>query len=715
MAKKSKIYIKPSKRGSLRKHLGVGEGEKIPTSKLRIKSTDSPAIRKKKQFAINARKWKHEEGGIQEYALGGWLKDNAQGVLGGLKIAGGAAALIASGGAAAPLVTPLMASGAGDIAGEISKDQAINNQQDMINQQMMLRNRQQYFNNSYIPSTQYTPTFPLGGVIPYDYSNYQPNAELEKAEVFRTPDGQIMRLSKNAPTHDQGGVDMKLPVGTEILGKNKYMGEEFKEIGQKLSKLQSKYNKVLKEGSTPIARRTAKLMLDKVQKEYDDLIMKQEASKLNKQVKSTFPDGGTVVDDNTIKNAYELREYRKLLNDYYINKYPQTKGYIEEINKLPNYNLGKLDEYAGRFNKQYGDLYISPKEVEQILEKNKPGSYQRFNQLTYESLGRNAKQGVGINVIGNIEDPEQMKGVNYGIRSVLHSPISDPTKGESFVPYTFAKGGMVKKCQTGDIVGSFDTDKYTFFNQSPQYNAPYIPQYLTTQGESVSANQSVIPIQTSMNTNNISDSYSPSQPTNNINYGNIASQIGTYAPIAYNLAKGIFGKPEIMEEERYQNPYESQVRSLMSRRRFNVQPLLERNRVAQTVTNRNLRNVGLSAGQVASNLQGTSLGRMRSDAEALSQQQNINNQYLAEQAQTLGTLGQQRAQTRLGIDQMNQQARAVQRSYIPTALSQLQQAAQVNQQMQGQRAADTARVSALNQVLSNYIYDPTTGQYKFKQ
>ena len=57
--RKSKIYIKPSKRGSLHKALGVPMDEKIPLSMLTIKSTDSPAMRKKKIFAKkfrNARK-----------------------------------------------------------------------------------------------------------------------------------------------------------------------------------------------------------------------------------------------------------------------------------------------------------------------------------------------------------------------------------------------------------------------------------------------------------------------------------------------------------------------------------------------------------------------------------------------------------------------------------------------------------------------------------
>jgi len=57
------IRIKPSKVGSLHRALGIKQGEKIPASKLKIKESDSPAMVKKKTFAANARKWKHEFGG----------------------------------------------------------------------------------------------------------------------------------------------------------------------------------------------------------------------------------------------------------------------------------------------------------------------------------------------------------------------------------------------------------------------------------------------------------------------------------------------------------------------------------------------------------------------------------------------------------------------------------------------------------------------------
>ena len=58
---KPRIYIKPSKRGSLRKATGTPKGKKIPASKLAVKSTDSPAMKKKKIFAQNVRKWNHKK------------------------------------------------------------------------------------------------------------------------------------------------------------------------------------------------------------------------------------------------------------------------------------------------------------------------------------------------------------------------------------------------------------------------------------------------------------------------------------------------------------------------------------------------------------------------------------------------------------------------------------------------------------------------------
>lgn len=67
------IHIKKSARGSLHAALGVPQGEKIPASKLQIHESDSSALKKKKQFAINASKFKHQYGGpITEADMAQW-------------------------------------------------------------------------------------------------------------------------------------------------------------------------------------------------------------------------------------------------------------------------------------------------------------------------------------------------------------------------------------------------------------------------------------------------------------------------------------------------------------------------------------------------------------------------------------------------------------------------------------------------------------------
>lgn len=59
---------------------------------------------------------------LKQYNFGGWLADNKQGVLGGLKVVGGTALLATGVGGAAG--AGLIASGAGDIVGEIANDRA---------------------------------------------------------------------------------------------------------------------------------------------------------------------------------------------------------------------------------------------------------------------------------------------------------------------------------------------------------------------------------------------------------------------------------------------------------------------------------------------------------------------------------------------------------------------------------------------------------------
>lgn len=58
--RKSGIHINPANRGKLRAATGTPKGKKIPVAKLRkLAKSPSTTTRKRAQFALNARKFKH--------------------------------------------------------------------------------------------------------------------------------------------------------------------------------------------------------------------------------------------------------------------------------------------------------------------------------------------------------------------------------------------------------------------------------------------------------------------------------------------------------------------------------------------------------------------------------------------------------------------------------------------------------------------------------
>lgn len=403
----------------------------------------------------------------------------------------------------------------------------------------------------------YNPIFPLGGIIPYGPGYNQPNAELETDEVYRLPNGQIQDVPENTPSHERGGIEMQLPPGTEILGEGKYQGEEFKDLGQKLERLYKKHQKILKNRPTPLAKSTSEKMLNKVQKQYSNLMQEQEQKRGNGTLnKQEYKYGGEV------------------------KKYSDGTGYL-------------VDE---------------------------PVSFQTFASPT---------------------------------------PYMDAATGNTTYN-NFGQDVPLRNPRTG------------------MYNVPDVPVTENRGG-------------------------SPNVDWGKI--GNIAEIAGMYAPIAYNAIRGMFSKPDIISEGAYQNPYEQQVMGLMQGRRFNVNPILDRNRIAQRTFNRNARNVGATPGTVLGNLQAGAAARMRADTAALAEKQNVDNQYLAQEAQTMGALGQTRADRAFQIRDINDRNRAAQRNYLPTALSQLQQGLQVDRQMRNQATTDRLGLAALSDLVPSYWFN----------
>lgn len=116
MMAKGGIHIKKANKGKLHSKLGVAKGKKIPLGKIKkAEHSPSPSLRKEAQFADNARKFHHANGGhiheqthipsnYPDYATGGTIDAlSTGGTLNPMNSGGSAYGGMATGGTANPL------------------------------------------------------------------------------------------------------------------------------------------------------------------------------------------------------------------------------------------------------------------------------------------------------------------------------------------------------------------------------------------------------------------------------------------------------------------------------------------------------------------------------------------------------------------------------------------------------------------------------------
>jgi len=290
-----------------------------------------------------------------------------------------------------------------------------------------------------------------------------------------------------------------------------------------------------------------------------------------------------------------------------------------------------------------------------------------------------------------------------GIFKVVQAEKAEAeAKGKSqMAPLKQKYGGMIPKFGGGGTTGSYT--RYDMDNPSPWDNI----DWTSTDNEVINDNPG--------GPMSFKDANNYGKSGNGWNTAaNIGMTLGSMAPIAYNLIQGS-RKEQVLNPKDFYNPYENDVRSIMRNRRFNVNPLLERNKNSQAVFNRNVGNISSSRGELLSNYGAGNVGRMRMDAEAGVTKQNMDLGYMGEQAQTDMILGQTRAGTKLNVQNMNDQNSAARRNYLASAAGQLSQGLQAQQLMRNQRLGDQDRLGIIknsDQFAESWFQDMFNKYYK---
>ena len=151
------------------------------------------------------------------------------------------------------------------------------------------------------PETQITPedmhNYKKLGVKPYKKGRYVspgniqtkmayggnvtgvPNVEVEGEESIQMPNGES--FMPQGPSHAQGGIPMELPSNTRVFSKKLNVPgtkNKFSEIHDKTSKKIKSYEDTIDDPyATPVAKQTAKRMIDKLRNKQDVLFETQQA------------------------------------------------------------------------------------------------------------------------------------------------------------------------------------------------------------------------------------------------------------------------------------------------------------------------------------------------------------------------------------------------------------------------------------------------------
>lgn len=483
-------------------------------------------------------------------------------------------------------------------------------------------------------------------------------AYVDDGELLNTPQGVIAEVPEEGKPTDSNLVD--LPEGTRILSdKRKVPGskETFAQMGKRLMS-KKKTNRTDK-----YAENAAMLNEMNDQAIYNKLFAIQESTKVNRKTKN----GIQAAADGDVITAANKGRYTKVADRLY-----RPWNYWEDTYDSTRYTPSKYNA-TNTPTAVLNDLNLNneiqsrvPDEQIATPRRNIPNFFTNASSLAAKTLASD-----------NLVNSGEWRG---GVPYWLLSASSNPTTGYAVEPTST----VTPKATTPTRV-SKKTASATRTIDKGSVIEP-INNELDLSGETQArVGDELAPYITSTGSTEEKPATSATGKNSWLSgVGNLFTDIAALAPTISDM----YAKPETFNAT--YNPYESQIRQTMANRKFDISPAKRAIRENRSISNYNAANYNPNTGaNLAYRLQ-SQIAANKAIADLYSTASNVNNQYKADYASTLNSLGQQRVNaTNMAVD-MNARSRAAARNIQRTALSQLSQYAQNKQLMKNQKSRDMA-------------------------
>lgn len=407
------------------------------------------------------------------------------------------------------------------------------------------------------------------------------------------------------------------------------------------------------------------------------------------------PDGSIskVPENNkpTDSNLVSLPEGSRVLSDKL--KVPGRKETFAQLGekmmakKKSKYN-DRFAENAAKLNEMNNNMIHDQLFAMQESVKQSKGIKPKTKQIQAAALGDEIKPGLGDRIVDAIYNPNRKWGAGVQWGTGNNQWYHVPTASNTATASTSTPMRRRRATSTSTNTGLIDEGKpelpFTWYGTVNPLK-PKHPELLTaTNDEMAGLGDSLTSQADKVTTLPKSSAYTKPEPYNNsIDWGSALSGIASLAPIMSNL---FTGRPETVDA--VYNPYATSISNTMRRRRYDISPAIEDLNRNRATSNYNASQINTNTGaNLAYRLQ-SAVNTDRAIASLRSQENNANNQYLGDYANTMNSLGQQWVNATNMANEANAQNRATTRNIRRAGLSQLSQWAQNRELMRNQKARD---------------------------
>ena len=453
---------------------------------------------------------------------------------------------------------------------------------------------------------------------------------------------------------------------------NRYtLGTGFRAFGNKSLKRKQAKDKLNVQGN-----RIAVANTEELRSEWDEE---------NAQDTYTFADGGTI---------------------------PTSPAYVDdgELIQTPDGSVGKVPENG---NPTDSNLMHLPGGSKILSDKLKvPGTKKTFAQIAEQMMSKRKSNGTD-------RFAENSKKLNEMNNAFVHDQLFDmqeqlkARKGIKPKTKAFVEGGLTDSQDMPETIQGVQPSvkggsNFNFQDMSKTIQGVQLgikpgktmSTALPMAGFSYEKNPSKAPI--AINTP------ASVKGGSNFNFGNLATDVLSLAPVVSNL----FGnKAETVAP--VQNPYSNIIQKTMRKRSYDIEPakqaLLQNRAVSDYNANQMNTNTGAN---MAYRLQ-SAIAADKATSDLYGQASNIQNQYDADYANTMNSLGQQYVGATNTAQDINMKSRAASRNIRRTGMGQLSEWAQNRQLMSNQQGRDSAMMDVYRPFLEQgYTQDQITEMLK---